>query len=99
MHPFILHNKYPALHQGMYESNKILVIRKLFNKIGRSCMWGRLMNIKAGEMAIIKFVSHEGTFLMMKKNLLKFFSIFLARFLKYFGQKHACSGKSAILNI
>jgi hypothetical protein len=45
------------------------------------------MNIK-GEMTIkIKFVSHEGTILMMKKNLLKFFSIFLARFLKYFGQK------------
>ena len=40
------------------------------------------MNIK-GEMTIkIKFVSHEGTFLIMKKNLLKFFSIFLARFLK-----------------
>ena len=34
-------------------------------------MWGRLMNIK-GEMAIkIKFVSHEGTFLMMKKKPVK----------------------------
>ena len=38
MHPFILHNKYilRCTMQGMYESNKILVIRKIFNKIGRS---------------------------------------------------------------
>jgi hypothetical protein len=71
MHEFILHNKYPALHQGMYESNKILVRRKLFNKLCRSRGDRKLMNIKS-EIAIkIKFVSHEGTFLIMKKKPFK----------------------------